>query len=127
VPFDIGIFACSDSDRSFRCQAPGFSSREAVADLSSDRLTLALGYISFLGMLPVIPVALIGGAIIDRVPKRKLIVVTQAGLMLQALLPGGADLERSVQRRHLVLLVTDVRHPGSESICRPARLSWSSW
>ena len=65
---------------------------------------LALGYISFLGMLPVIPVALIGGAIIDRVPKRKLIVVTQAGLMLQALLLAALTWSGVIQVWHLVLL-----------------------
>ena len=65
---------------------------------------LALGYISFLGMLPAVPVALIGGAIVDRVPKRKLIVLTQAGLMLQALLLAALTWSGVIQVWHLVLL-----------------------
>jgi MFS family permease len=65
---------------------------------------LALGAIAFLGLLPAIPVALIGGAIVDRVPKRKLIIVTQAGLMLQALLLAVLTWRGVIQVWHLVLL-----------------------
>jgi predicted MFS family arabinose efflux permease len=37
-------------------------------------------------LLPVLPVSLVGGLIIDRVPRRKLILATQIGLMTQAVI-----------------------------------------
>jgi predicted MFS family arabinose efflux permease len=64
----------------------------------------ALGYITFLGMLPALPVALISGAIIDRVPKRHLIIATQIGLFLQALLLALLTWTNLVQVWHLILL-----------------------
>ncbi len=52
------------------------------------RSTLWLGLAGFLALLPAIPVALLGGVLIDRVPRRRLILVTQTGLLLQALAYG---------------------------------------
>lgn len=46
--------------------------------------TFWLGMVGLLGLLPVLPVSLIGGLLIDRVPRRKLILITQVGLLLQA-------------------------------------------
>jgi MFS family permease len=46
--------------------------------------TFWLGMVGLLGLLPVLPVSLVGGLLIDRVPRRKLILITQTGLMLQA-------------------------------------------
>ena len=46
--------------------------------------TFWLGMVGLLGLLPVLPVSLLGGLLIDRVPRRKLILVTQIGLMVQA-------------------------------------------
>ena len=46
--------------------------------------TFWLGAVGFLALLPVLPISLAGGVLIDRVPRRKLILVTQIGLMLQA-------------------------------------------
>jgi predicted MFS family arabinose efflux permease len=45
--------------------------------------TLWLGLVGFIGLLPVVPISLLGGVLIDRVPKRKLILLTQTGLLLQ--------------------------------------------
>lgn len=53
-----------------------------VFDLTGS--TFWLGMVGLLGLLPVLPVSLIGGLIIDRVPRRKLILLTQVGLMVQA-------------------------------------------
>ena len=47
---------------------------------------LALGATWFLPLLPVIPLTLLGGALADRMPRRRLIILTQSGLLLQALL-----------------------------------------
>ncbi len=46
--------------------------------------TFWLGMVGLLGLLPVLPVSLLGGLLIDRVPRRKLILITQVGLLLQA-------------------------------------------
>jgi predicted MFS family arabinose efflux permease len=50
--------------------------------------TFWLGMVGLLGLLPVLPFSLVGGLLIDRVPRRKLILVTQTGLMLQAAIFG---------------------------------------
>lgn len=57
-----------------------------VFDLTGS--TFWLGMVGLLGLLPVLPVSLVGGLIIDRFPRRKLILVTQIGLGLQAALFG---------------------------------------
>ncbi len=46
--------------------------------------TLWLGVLGVVGLLPVVPIAFLGGALADRVPRRKLIMVTQIGLLAQA-------------------------------------------
>jgi MFS family permease len=48
--------------------------------------TLWLGLVSFIGLLPVVPLAFLGGVLIDRVPRRKLLLLTQSGLLLQTTL-----------------------------------------
>ena len=48
--------------------------------------TLWLGLVGLFALMPVVPIAFYGGILIDRVPRRKLIILTQAGLLLQALL-----------------------------------------
>jgi MFS family permease len=53
-----------------------------VYDLTES--TFWLGMVGFLALLPVIPISLFGGVLIDRFPRRKVILVTQVGLMLQA-------------------------------------------
>lgn len=50
--------------------------------------TFWLGMVGFLGLLPVLPVSFFGGLLIDRVPRRRLILATQILLMAQALLFG---------------------------------------
>ncbi len=47
--------------------------------------TLWLGMVGFLALLPVIPISFAGGVLIDRVPRRKLLLATQTLLLLQAL------------------------------------------
>ncbi len=50
--------------------------------------TFWLGAVGFIALLPVVPISLVGGVLIDRLPRRKLLLVTQIGLMLQAALFG---------------------------------------
>lgn len=46
----------------------------------------ALGLISFIGLVPLIPFSLWGGSLTDRLPKRDLIFWTQVAMLLQAVL-----------------------------------------
>lgn len=48
--------------------------------------TFWLGAVGFVALLPVVPISLAGAVLIDRYPRRKLIMLTQGGLMLQALI-----------------------------------------
>ena len=66
--------------------------------------TFWLGAVGLIGLLPVVPVALLGGLIIDRVPRRKLIMLTQGGLMLQAGIFGLLALTSQVQLWHVITL-----------------------
>ncbi len=50
--------------------------------------TFWLGAVGFIALLPVVPISMAGGVLIDRFPRRKLILFTQIGLMLQALVFG---------------------------------------
>jgi MFS family permease len=50
--------------------------------------TFWLGMVGLLALIPVLPISLLGGVLIDRVPRRRLILATQSGLMLQALIFG---------------------------------------
>src|SRR5512136_1712601 len=47
---------------------------------------ISLGIISFIGLIPLIPLSLWGGSIIDRFPRRTILLITQAIMLLQALL-----------------------------------------
>ncbi len=44
----------------------------------------ALGMINFIGLVPLLPLALWGGSLSDRIPKRTVILGTQIGMLLQA-------------------------------------------
>jgi MFS family permease len=46
--------------------------------------TLWLGVLGIVGLIPVVPIAFLGGLLADRVPRRRLILVTQIGLLAQA-------------------------------------------
>ena len=52
------------------------------------RSTFWLGMVGLLALLPVLPISLVGGLLIDRFPRRKLILITQSGLLLQAAIFG---------------------------------------
>ncbi len=50
--------------------------------------TFWLGMVGLLALIPVLPISMVGGVLIDRFPRRKLILMTQIGLMAQAALFG---------------------------------------
>lgn len=66
--------------------------------------TFWLGMVNFIGLLPVVPIALLGGVLIDRLPRRRLILATQAGLMLQALIFGLLVISGRIELWHIILL-----------------------
>lgn len=63
-----------------------------------------LGLVSALGTLPVLLLSLFGGAVADRIPKRKLLFVTQTVLALQAVTLGILAWTGVVQVWHVIVL-----------------------
>lgn len=57
----------------------------------------ALGMINFMGLIPLLPLALWGGSLSDRFPKRTVILATQTGMLIQALLLAGLTLTGAIQ------------------------------
>jgi MFS family permease len=66
--------------------------------------TFLLGVVGFVGLVPVVPISFLGGVIIDRVPKRKLITFTQVGLLLQAAVFGLLAASGQIRPWHIVVL-----------------------
>jgi MFS family permease len=66
--------------------------------------TFWLGMVSFIALLPVIPISLLGGVLIDRMPRRKVILVTQCGLMAQAAIFGLLALSGELRLWHIIFL-----------------------
>lgn len=66
--------------------------------------TFWLGAVGLLGLLPVLPFSLVGGLLIDRVPRRKLILVTQIGLLLQAGVFGLLAQSGQLELWHIIVL-----------------------
>jgi predicted MFS family arabinose efflux permease len=68
--------------------------------------TFWLGMVSLLGLLPVLPISLLGGVLIDRVPRRRLLLATQAGLMLQAVVFGLLATSGQLRLWQIIVLYT---------------------
>lgn len=64
----------------------------------------SLGIISFIGLIPLIPLSLWGGSITDRFPKRTILVITQSIMLVQAFLLAGLTWSGLVQIWHVYLL-----------------------
>ncbi len=78
-----------------------------------------LGIIGFIGLIPVIPLSFIGGFIIDRVPRRKLILITQTGLLMQAIIFALLVYSGEIRVWHIILL--DFVLGALAAIDQPAR------
>lgn len=63
-----------------------------------------LGYVAFAGGIPTWIFMLYGGAIADRVPRRKLLIITQAGQMILAFVLAGLVISNLVQPWHIIIL-----------------------
>jgi MFS family permease len=65
---------------------------------------LALGLVAFASAIPVLVVSPWAGVIVDRVSRRNLLILTQAGAMLLALILAGLTFAGVVQEWHIILL-----------------------
>jgi MFS family permease len=66
--------------------------------------TFWLGMVGLIALVPVLPISLLGGLVIDRLPRRKLILATQTGLMLQAAAFGLLGVTGQLRLWHIILL-----------------------
>ncbi len=64
----------------------------------------SLGIISFIGLVPLIPLSLWGGSITDRFPKRTIILITQSIMLIQALLLAALVWSGKVQIWHVYIM-----------------------
>ena len=64
----------------------------------------SLGIISFIGLIPLIPLSLWGGSITDRFPRRTIILITQVIMLVQAFLLAILTWSGTVQIWHVYLL-----------------------
>jgi predicted MFS family arabinose efflux permease len=65
----------------------------------------ALGYVTFIGILPTFPIAMLGGAIVDRFPKRRLLIITQSAFFVLSMILAGLIWTGLVQIWHIMILV----------------------
>jgi MFS family permease len=63
-----------------------------------------LGYVSFANGLPTWIFSLYGGVIADRIPRRKMMVITQAAMMVLAFILAALTFTRTVQPWHIIIL-----------------------
>jgi len=63
-----------------------------------------LGIVNFVAIIPLVPLALWGGSISDRAPKRTIIVITQTIMLVQALLLAALTWAGIVQVWHVIVL-----------------------
>jgi MFS family permease len=64
----------------------------------------SLGIISFIGLIPLIPLSLWGGSITDRFPKRTILMITQSIMLVQAFLLAALTWSGTVQIWHVYVL-----------------------
>lgn len=64
----------------------------------------ALGMINFVGLIPLLPLALWGGSLSDRLPKRNVILGTQTGMLLQAVVLSALTWSGVIQVWHVYIL-----------------------
>ena len=79
----------------------------------------ALGIVSAIGLIPVIPLALWGGSLADRAPKRTVIVIAQSAMMVQAFLLAFLTCDRRVEVWHVYVMALLLA--AAQAIDLPAR------
>ena len=63
-----------------------------------------LGAVSFIPFIPLVPFALIGGSLVDRFPRRRLVIITQSIMMVQAFLLFALTASGAVTIWHIMAL-----------------------
>jgi capsular exopolysaccharide synthesis family protein len=81
-----------------------------------------LGLVNFVGLLPVIPISLLGGVISDRISRRNLIIGTEAVLMVQALIMATLTWLGLIQVWHIIILSFVLG--AAAALEQPARLAF---
>jgi predicted MFS family arabinose efflux permease len=79
----------------------------------------ALGFVSAIGLIPVIPLALWGGSLADRAPKRTVIILAQAAMMIQAFLLALLTATGAIQVWHVYVMALLLA--AAQAIDLPAR------
>jgi MFS family permease len=79
----------------------------------------ALGVVTAIGLIPLIPLALWGGSIADRVPRRTVILLAQTAMMVQAFLLALLSWTGAVQLWHVYLMALLLA--AAQAIDLPAR------
>lgn len=75
-----------------------------IVQLAPQDPGLWLGIVGFLPLIPLVPLSLIAGSLADRFPKRDIIVLTQAAMMLQAFALATLTATNTIQIWHILLL-----------------------
>lgn len=83
----------------------------------------SLGIISFIGLIPLIPLSLWGGSITDRFPRRTIILITQTIMLVQAFLLAALTWSGTVQIWHVYLLAFILG--ASTAVDLPARQAFT--
>lgn len=83
----------------------------------------ALGIVNFMQVLPLVPFALWGGTLADRIPKRTLILVTQTLMMVQAILLAVLTWTGKVEIWHVYLM--SFMLGAAKAVDNPARHSFA--
>lgn len=83
----------------------------------------ALGMINFIGLVPLLLLALWGGSLSDRVSKRTVILVTQSGMLFQALALSALTWTGTVQVWHVYALAFLMG--GLQAVDMPARQAFT--
>jgi MFS family permease len=81
-----------------------------------------LGLVSFAGAVPLVPLALVSGAVADRFPRRWIIFWTQAAMMILAFILAYLCATEQVRLNHVLVLATLLG--AAQAIDAPARQSF---
>jgi len=83
----------------------------------------ALGMINFIGVIPLVPLALWGGSISDRFPKRTVILITQTTMLIQALILAALTWTGAVNVWHVYALAFFLS--AASAVDMPARQAFT--
>jgi MFS family permease len=89
--------------------------------LQLTRSPFALGLVTTLQFLPIMLLSLVGGVISDRVPKHRLVIVTQTAALIQAAIFGALVATGAIQLWHVYILaaaqgiITAIDNPARQS------------